>query len=83
MYLSCPGFIYNITLKSVKLHQRRRLEKTSRFSRFLQHSYDFHFEKLQHMQAVEQHMTFGRGGGVHVKMCLLLSWRKDAQIWEH
>lgn len=40
------------------------------------------FEKLQHMQPMEQNMTFG-SGGVYVKMRLLLSQRKDAQIWEH
>lgn len=34
-------------------------------------SYDFYFEKLQHMKAMEQDKTFGRdGGGVYVKMCL-------------
>lgn len=38
-----------------------------------QNFYDFYFEELQHMQAMERYMTFGRDGGVYVKMCFLLS----------
>lgn len=38
-----------------------------------QNSYNFYFEKLQHIEAMEQDMTFGRDGSMYVKMCLLLS----------
>lgn len=50
----------------------RLVEKKKLILPIFQNSYVFYFEKLQHMQAIEQHMTFGRGGGVYVKMCLLL-----------